>query len=130
MKIFLYRSWDEMRHLHAEWNCLLARSSGNTIFLTWEWCEAWWNAYGNARPLLILTAWEGKSLVGVVPLYADRQRRWARQWTSLRIIGDGSGDSDYLDFFSERHKEHEVISTSLQFLGSQLGGWDWIEIAG
>ena len=67
MRIVLHDSFEQLRTLSAEWNRLLEGSCSDTIFLTWEWCEAWWKAYGNDRSLFVLTAWEGSELVGIAP---------------------------------------------------------------
>jgi len=130
MRIVLHQSWDDLQPLAADWDCLLAESGSDTIFLTWEWCEAWWNAYGEGRSLFVLTAWQGRELVGVAPFYANKERHWCRLWTCLRIIGDGSGDSDYLDCFSKRGQERPVTAAFVQYLESVPHRWDWIQIEG
>jgi CelD/BcsL family acetyltransferase involved in cellulose biosynthesis len=130
MKIVLHQSWEELQSAAAEWNRLLAQSCSDTIFLTWEWCEAWWHAYGHGRSLCVLTAWENNQLVGVAPFYADTSRSWRGKWTCLRIIGAGSGDSDYLDCFTKLGLERQVLALFFEFLESVDKGWDWIEIEG
>lgn len=130
MKIVLHQSWVELQHLAADWNHLLAESSSDTIFLTWEWCEAWWKAYGSGRSLFVLTAWDNSELVGVAPFYADYKRNWHGSWKRLRIIGDGSGDSDYLDCFTKRGQEQQVLASFMEFLESVPDRWDWIQIEG
>jgi len=130
MRITLHRSWAELCYLASDWDRLLADSSSDTIFLTWEWCEAWWKTYGDDRSLFVLTAWEGAELMGVAPFYVDRRRHWHKLWTCLRIIGDGSGDSDYLDCFTKRGWEHQVVAVFMQFLESLPDEWDWIQIQG
>jgi len=130
MRVAVYEHWDELRHLSADWNRLLAESCSDTIFLTWEWCQAWWKAYGNGRSLFVLTAWEGSDLVGIAPLYVDRASHLCKAWTHLRILGDGSGDSDYLDFFTKRGQERQVLVSFLEFLESTPERWDWIQVEG
>lgn len=130
MRIILHESLDDLRDMSADWNRLLAESCSDTIFLTWEWCEAWWHAYGSGRSLFVLSAWEGSELLGIAPLYADRGSRWFKVWTTLRVIGDGSGDSDYLDCFIKRGRESQVFVAFLDFLESMPNRWDWIQIEG
>jgi peptidoglycan/xylan/chitin deacetylase (PgdA/CDA1 family)/CelD/BcsL family acetyltransferase involved in cellulose biosynthesis len=130
MRIVLYESWGELRHLAADWDCLLADSCSDTIFLTWEWCEAWWKAYGVGRSLFVLTAWDGGELAGVAPFYAEQKRYWHGLRTCLRIIGDGSGDSDYLDCFTKRGRERPVLASFMRFLESVPSRWDWVRIQG
>src|SRR5271165_888967 len=118
MKIKLHQSCEELQSIAMDWDRLLAESCSDTIFLTWEWCRAWWHAYQGDRSLFVLTAWEGEELIGVAPFYADAERRWYGAWTYLRIIGGGSGDSDYLDCFTKRGLERKVLAGFLEFLES------------
>jgi CelD/BcsL family acetyltransferase involved in cellulose biosynthesis/peptidoglycan/xylan/chitin deacetylase (PgdA/CDA1 family) len=109
----------------------LSLSASDTLFLTWEWCEAWWRNYGNARPLCVLAAWEEGELRGIAPLFQDTERRYGGRWSSLRFIGDGSHDSDYLDCFAQPSREREVISAFAAFLASGQGrDWDELDLHG
>ncbi|HKF04028.1 MAG TPA: GNAT family N-acetyltransferase [Candidatus Sulfotelmatobacter sp.] len=128
MKIELHTSLHDLRSLSDEWNRLLAESCSDTIFLTWQWCEAWWKAYGGGRSLFVLSAWEGSELIGVAPFYVEKKWRLGRVWRQLRFIGAGSGDSDYLDFFVKPGQERKVTEHFVEFLEAQSGHWDWIEL--
>src|SRR5262245_12796700 len=90
----------EFLALRAEWNDLLSRSSSDTIFLTWEWLSSWWESYAGAGDVLqiIVVRDRTSELIGILPLYR-RIQRWMplRPIKTLRFIGDGSWDSDYLD---------------------------------
>jgi len=116
--------------LREQWNPLLARSVADTVFLTWEWIEAWWKNYGNGRSLLVLGAWEDKNLAGIAPFFVDETQIFGKTWKRLRLIGDGSHDSDYLDCFAEAGREAEAIGSFVSFLKSQRKTFDWIELHG
>jgi len=130
VKVLLHESWDDVRGLSEQWNNVLTESASNTIFLTWEWMDAWWKNYGNNRPLFILGAWEDDSLIGVAPLYVDRVSRWDGHWKSLKFIGDGSRDSDYLDCIVRRGKESAVVADFVEFLQSHRNRWSFLEFHG
>jgi CelD/BcsL family acetyltransferase involved in cellulose biosynthesis/peptidoglycan/xylan/chitin deacetylase (PgdA/CDA1 family) len=130
LKITQYQSWDELAELQELWNPLLRRSSNDTVFLTWQWCEAWWRNYGDQRSPFVLAAWEGKDLIGIAPFYIEKVRLSGKGWRRLRLIGDGSHDSDYLDCFSQRGRESEIIGAFFSFLELQRRSWDWIELNG
>jgi peptidoglycan/xylan/chitin deacetylase (PgdA/CDA1 family)/CelD/BcsL family acetyltransferase involved in cellulose biosynthesis len=130
MRIVLHESLDELQRLGDDWNRLLEQSCSGTIFLTWEWCEAWWKAYGGGRSLFVLSAWEGTELVGIAPFYVDAARRWQKEWAYLRVLGDGSGDADYLDCFAKLGQERQIVVAFLEFLESVENRWDWIQIEG
>jgi peptidoglycan/xylan/chitin deacetylase (PgdA/CDA1 family)/CelD/BcsL family acetyltransferase involved in cellulose biosynthesis len=127
VRVVRYRTWEDLQPLAARWNELLSTSSSDTLFLTWEWCEAWWKNYGAARPLFVLAAWEEDRLLGVAPFYVDGVQRWGTNWKCLRIIGDGSNDSDYLDCFAALGREAEAMRAFMDYLQAESAEWDWLE---
>lgn len=128
MKVERYNTLDVS--LRAAWNPLLAASASDSIFLTWEWCEAWWKNYGAGRPLFILVARDGEQVLGIAPLFVDRVKRAGAKWNCLRVIGDGSQDSDYLDFIVPAGHEHPVVSAFVDYLIAHQGEWDWLQFEG
>src|SRR5262249_18441322 len=131
LKVYVQTTWKQVASLQAKWNSLLAQSSSDTIFLTWEWCEAWWATYGgDTRSLFVLSAWLGDQLMGVAPFYKEYVRRWHGSATCLRLIGAGSDDSDYLDCFCIVGFETEVASAIIAFLESVDKEWDWVQLDG
>lgn len=131
MRVELFRTWDELQKLAPCWNALLQNSAADTIFLTWEWCEAWWKNYGAGRELCTLAVWDGDQLVAVAPLYRDTTRIYGVNRVTLRFIGDGSHDSDYLDCFAIRGREAEAVTAFLEFLQSgECGHWDELDLHG
>jgi len=100
--------------LQGEWNSLLRQSKGDTIFLTWEWVTSWWAAYGEGKQLLILVARDPSgACLGIAPLYIERYGTASRR---VRFLGDGTFDSDYLDFIIVRGRESEVVAGFLERL--------------
>lgn len=130
LRVACYRTWQEVQELKEHWNVLLSRSANDTVFLTWEWSSAWWNNFGDGRTPFVLAAWEGRELVGVAPFYAQQTRSLGQNWTCLRLIGDGSNDSDYLDCFSQSGQEAEVVAAFVRSLELQRSSWDWLELDG
>jgi CelD/BcsL family acetyltransferase involved in cellulose biosynthesis/peptidoglycan/xylan/chitin deacetylase (PgdA/CDA1 family) len=130
LRVSHYRSLEELEALAPEWNSLLSMSAADTVFLTWEWIRCWWRAYGQERQLFVLALRDGGQLVGIAPLFADVERRWTKHWTCLRLIGDGTYDSDYLDFFTAPGQEEECASAILAFLEENRGAWDWLDLRG
>lgn len=69
MKVEIIRNWQGFCALQPEWNGLLERSRARSIFLTWEWIQAWREAINDAvSPYVIVVRNESGVLVGVVPL--------------------------------------------------------------
>ena len=130
MKVLLHESWPDVQSLSENWNLLLAESASNTIFLTWEWVESWWKNYGANRPLFVLSVWQDELLQGIAPFYLEAVSRWGAKWNFLKLIGDGSHDSDYLDCIVRKGCEDEVITAIVRFLDSHRTRWDCLELHG
>ena len=111
--------------LQAEWQALLQRSAANTIFLTWEWISSWWASYGRGKELLVLVARDASGTCqGIAPFYAEPYRQMGRTLRRLRFLGDGSADSDYLDFVLARGREAQVLPAFLHRLSALAANWD------
>jgi CelD/BcsL family acetyltransferase involved in cellulose biosynthesis len=133
MDIQIVRDIQEFSALRAEWNDLLSRSSADTIFLTWEWLYSWWECYAGADDVLhILVVRENTGeLIGLLPLYRKLQP-WLpfRPVKSLRFIGDGSWDSDYLDAIVIKGRAEEIFAEVWKWLRSQRSSWDLLQFSG
>jgi hypothetical protein len=121
--------------LKEEWDSLLSNSGSDTIFLTWEWLEAWWRCFREDERLwLVLVKDSNGEVVGIAPLCLTQERRLGGlPVRCLRFLGDRSAGSEYLDFIVKRgceekilkaifhylHEQHRCLSTSLRFRWSQ-----------
>jgi len=128
--IVLCDRWQEIEQLQQRWNKLLRESSADTFFLSWEWCGSWWKAYGTELRPYLLAGWEDGRLVGIAPLCIEQVRKMGRSWKLLKLIGDGSQDSDYLDCFAERGFEPSFAAAALDYLDSHRRDWDYLELHG
>jgi peptidoglycan/xylan/chitin deacetylase (PgdA/CDA1 family)/CelD/BcsL family acetyltransferase involved in cellulose biosynthesis len=121
MKLLEIREPSEWRRLESVWNPLLEASASATTFLTWEWVTAWWSAYGGGDPLCILTATDDGGVIrGIAPLRRQTIRRYGRRFSTLAFLGDGSNDSEYLDFIIERGFEERVMPAFFGHCQSEL----------
>jgi len=127
VEITLISSWEELQAISREWNEVLTNGYEDTFFLTWEWISAWWNHYGNGRQLFVLVAKKQEKLVGIAPWYVDEVKKYGRRWKVLKIIGDGSGDSDYQDCIALAGLEGEVAQAFVDFLALRRRDWDVME---
>lgn len=110
MKIVEIEDERDFLGLRAAWDALLPASASQTVFSTWEWAAAWWEAYGVPGELRILAAYDEEGrLQGLAPLRKGRLQRYGQAVPALSFIGDGSGDSDYLDFVIARGQEAAVM---------------------
>jgi peptidoglycan/xylan/chitin deacetylase (PgdA/CDA1 family)/CelD/BcsL family acetyltransferase involved in cellulose biosynthesis len=121
MRVVAVRTLQEWQALEPVWNRLVDASATGTTFLTWEWLSSWWAAYGGGAPLEILLARDEAGVIrGIAPLCRQALRRYGHTYDTLMFIGDGSSDSDYLDFIVERGAEEAVMTSFWRHLEPQL----------
>ena len=118
--------WATFAHLKEEWNPLLTRSPGDSLFLTWEWISAWREvADPSVRPFVVTARDTGGRLVGIMPLY---QTGWRLLGTlrvrALRILGDDHSGGEYGDWILEPGCEAEVGLALAQALAGARRQWD------
>ena len=127
MQIQLLDRFADLQRHAGRWNELLARSASNSVFLTWEWIEPWWQVFGADLELLVLVAEEQGRLVGVAPLMvAPHPSPGGRQIRTLMFLGQG-GDTlaEHLDFILEPGRERELIAAFVDELcGPLRRRWD------
>jgi CelD/BcsL family acetyltransferase involved in cellulose biosynthesis len=94
--------------LSREWNELLSNSTSDSLFLTWEWLDAWWTHLSGADRLQVIAVRDGDLLVAVAPLRGtnDRLRPFARS----AFLGTGAAGSDYLDLIIRRGYEEAALT--------------------
>lgn len=105
------------REIREEWTELLAHSSADCIFLTWEWLYTWWKHLAGKRKLHVLVIRSGEDLIGIAPLASPSTKliRLAHI-RALEFLGTGSVGSDYLDIIARRGKEVEVLDILVEYL--------------
>ncbi len=125
LRVEVYSSWDALAELSTVWEQILHDSVGSTIFSTPEWLGAWWKAYGHDQPLLTpVFATQHGEVVGLVPLYLSKLHGRIR---CLRLVGDGSGDSDNLDLIVRAGYADACAHALLDWLAAS-SAWDSCEL--
>jgi CelD/BcsL family acetyltransferase involved in cellulose biosynthesis len=115
----------DLAALAPEWESLLARSASDTIFLTPEWIRSWWSAYHGGRDLVALRIDDESGLVGLALMYRkDEQILQGFRQSALAFVGDGSADSDYMDWISARGREPDVARAVIEHLRTRTPKWD------
>lgn len=116
-----YFSWSSLTPLMSGWDRILKNNPTLSIFSTPEWLKSWWEAFGANRRLLILAISDpANTLIGLVPLYWENLNHPLFPWLKqLRFVGDGSGDSDNLDFIIQPGEEHRCIAAFIRWFTEQ-----------
>jgi peptidoglycan/xylan/chitin deacetylase (PgdA/CDA1 family)/CelD/BcsL family acetyltransferase involved in cellulose biosynthesis len=124
MKVTEIRDARELAGMREEWNALLGASGSDTIFLSWEWASAWWQAYGVSGELRILKIYDDAGVLrGIAPLRASRIERYRQTVDALQFVGYAPSDcdSDYLDFISAPGYEQAVMEALGRYWQDALG---------
>jgi CelD/BcsL family acetyltransferase involved in cellulose biosynthesis len=110
----------QFEEIRDEWTELLAHSSSDCIFLTWEWLHTWWKHLAGGRKLHIVVIRSGAEVIAIAPLTAPSTTlsRLARI-RALEFLGTGSVGSDYLDIIARRGKEDEALDILVDYLLSE-----------
>jgi CelD/BcsL family acetyltransferase involved in cellulose biosynthesis len=113
-----YFSWSSLAEITPGWNRILDMNRTLSIFSTPEWLRSWWEAFGSNRRLVVLAFSDTEgSLVGLAPMYWEFTKHpLLGRLKRLRMVGDGSGDSDNLDLIVEPGWEHKCASALISWL--------------
>jgi CelD/BcsL family acetyltransferase involved in cellulose biosynthesis len=124
MDIEVIEQEENFFRLEKEWRVLLKESASDTIFLTWEWITSWWAAYGSNKSLKVLKIIDNDRLYGIAPFYESSAKMFFLNFKTLRLLGDGSDDSDYLDLLSLPGEESNVSCAVMEFIAKSYTGWN------
>jgi len=129
LEIRAYRSLDELLTISESWEELLANYPLATTFSTPAWLGAWWRNFGNAQELLVAGFFANSHLVALAPFSITPVRVGkAISLRQLRLMGDGSNDSDNLDLPVRPGFEDQFAAALLGFLESERKSWDFGEL--
>jgi len=126
LQLRIYRTLDELQEIRPQWEDLLSSYPLSTTFSTWEWLSAWWRAFGGNQELLVIGAFNFESrLIGLLPLSITRVTVGGfLPLKLLRLMSDGSQDSDNLDLPIRPGLEDEVTSCFMKYLKENKPLWD------
>jgi CelD/BcsL family acetyltransferase involved in cellulose biosynthesis len=109
--------FDEIRE---EWTDLLAHSSSDCIFLTWEWLRTWWKHLSGSRKLHVLVVRRAGQVIAIAP-FASPSTILIRLAgiRALEFLGTGSVGSDYLDIIARRGNEDDAAAALADYFRRQ-----------
>jgi len=118
----------------ADWARLLARSSADPLFLSWDWLTLWWQCFAGALSAApeIVGFYRGDDLVGVAPLYRRRVvRSRVIPATSVQLIGVSWRDSgplmsEYIDILATTEETDAVRRTCARVLLGERAWTEWV----
>jgi len=128
-QIELIDNIDDIYRIANEWDAVLTASKADTIFLTSDWLLSWWEGYQpNGKVMTLVAKDKGGPIIGIAPLYR-RCKHLCRiiPYRALLFLGDGTNESEYLDFFSISGRETEVLPSFFGWLSRNEHLWDICE---
>jgi CelD/BcsL family acetyltransferase involved in cellulose biosynthesis len=90
------RTPDELSSLAADWRQLDEAAVARSPFLTWEWLSAWWTHCREDAEPAVVTAYDGTTLVGAVPLVKRRRAYYRVPVVELAFMGDPASDRQFI----------------------------------
>lgn len=82
----VFSSFQETEGIQQEWDTFV-ESVGGDIYLSYDWCRTWWDFYGSGRELQIFIYRNSNTLVGIIPVFYEKQ--WVGPiWLKIaKIVG-------------------------------------------
>ena len=99
--------------LESRWSDLLARAANPNTFLGHDWLYCWWTSYRPRARLCLLLAERGERLIGIAPLMRTRGTRSYLPLRALQFVGDGTSETDHMNFVVDAAEQVPVISALL-----------------
>ncbi|MEZ4526987.1 MAG: GNAT family N-acetyltransferase [Desulfobacterales bacterium] len=125
---------EKFASMQEEWNELVAGSTNNNIFLTWEWLSSWWEAFAGKHQFFyfLIARNEQGRLVGAFPFQLVKKR--AKRIIPIRVlmtIGRGGGvisnEVEYSTFMMPpilNGYERRVFTALSDYLKTHKYEWD------
>ena len=125
LEVSVYDTVESLSSLESEWEQLISEFPAATTFCTLDWLLPWWRAFGNDQQLRVVAFRDRSRLIGLAPLsITPHAALGGIKLKLLRIMGDGSGDSDNLDLPVLPGYEEPFLDAVLDFLDGDKIGWD------
>ena len=128
LEVRVYDTGESLCSLQNEWEQLISEFTAATTFSTPDWLLPWWRAFGSGQQLKVLGFRDSSRLIGLAPLTITPHAAPGRMRLKLlRLMGDGSGDSDNLDLPVLPGYEQPFFDALLDFLDGNNIDWDFCQ---
>ena len=120
------RGDDEFKALGRQWSSLLGECDGSNVFQSHEWLYTWWITYRPEAELTIVVAERSGKVGGIAPVMLETTRRGGVTVRVLRFVGDGTHETDHMDFLASRTDRRAILQALLE--GVSALDWDIAEL--
>ena len=119
MQVNLYDRFSDIPLTPDQWNGLHRGSAVGTVFQTYEWANAWWQAFGDRYRLLCIAVTDEDRVLGMAPLMSAAN---AKDWHFLADV-----NSDYCDFATITNR-YSVLDRLLSFFVRDYRDWNRLSL--
>ena len=129
LEIRTFRSLDDLLGISESWQELLASYPLATTFSTPAWLASWWPNFAKGQELLA-AGFSADSRLIALALFSITPVQVAKTVSlkQLRLMGDGSNDSDNLDLPVLPGFQRQFAASLLEFLETERTSWDFAEL--
>lgn len=126
LNVVCFSRWQELERIRPAWEALLLNSPCIVgAFSTYEFCKAWWDAYGSRNELFILVCIRADGdVVAIAPLFRQKEHGEF----VLHLIGDTSDDVDGFDCIVEKGFESNAAKAWIRWLLDHRASWSRLEL--
>lgn len=119
------RDLEALRELREVWDELAADAG---LFMSFDWMDAWWIAFGHELQMHILVISSGSRIVALAPLSRTPGSIIHFRPAIYRFLSDGSGDADNLDVLVRPGWESEAAAALAEWLERESGPGEILEL--
>lgn len=130
LRVVEERGAEALVSLRAEWEDLFGRAVAASPFLSLPWISAWHGRLGEGITPRILCARSADTLVGLLPLGEQRERRLTRRVRRLAFLGEQHVGGDYLDVLARPGAEYEAAKAIFDHLAREQSSFDVLHLDG
>ncbi len=104
---------EQFSALREAWDAVVSEAVDANTSLTHSWLYSWWVAYRPRAQLQIVVAEQGGRVYGIAPMMTLREGGADRVLRRLRFIGDGTSETDHMNFIVRADDRQAILSVLL-----------------
>ena len=126
LRVISIETEEQFLHLRDEWNRLARSRRNRSVFFLHEWFHAAWDWRKHDSTLLILCAYAGDALVGVLPLIANIERTGLLPLRRLELLT--VPDTQLCDLIVAEDQTDSVVAAFVDELTRRRSHWDELRL--
>jgi CelD/BcsL family acetyltransferase involved in cellulose biosynthesis len=125
LKLEVLDSWDKIEKNVPHWNDMVLRGSGDALYQSYEWLNAWWQHFERDKNLCFILIRNDHSPVALAPLCIDKTKILGVKTRRLSFLSENI--SDYTDFIVTEPRQ-PALALMIRKLLEDKPRWDWAEL--